>query len=283
MIYYLMLLLIPFASCAQSASQKQYNLKTKDANVILFSGMTSAIALCFYLITSRLQLDFDLRLLPYALGFSVCYAAAWAGTIFAVRFGPMAISSMIISCSLIFPTVYGVLLGEEVTPRLALGVVSLISAIVLVNLKFDRRTKFSWKWLLCTLVAFAGNGVCSLMTNMQKRALGDGYSHEFMILSLLFAAILLFGYAALTSKHLRRDFKAALPYASVNGVFNAFANFLMLCIIGNIPNTVLYPTNSALNMICTFLLAFVVYKERFSKPQYVGYAMGIMSIVLLNL
>ena len=282
MIWYLLLLCMPVAVCCQSISQKQYNLKTQEPNVILFSAITSLIALCFFLITSRLELEFTPQLVPYALGFAVCYASAWVGTVLAVRYGLMAISTLIVSCSLVFPTVYGILQGENVTPKTIAGLLLLFAAIILVNLKFDKNSRFSWKWFGCVMVAFLGNGVCSIMQNMQKRALGEGYKHEFMIIALLAAFVLLMLYALCTSKNIRADFRACLPYSAANGVANAINNFLMLTLIGNIPNTVLYPTNSALNMILTFLLAFFGYRERFSRPQYIGYALGVASIVLLN-
>ena len=175
------------------------------------------------------------------------------------------------------------MLGEAVTLEIVVGVALLLAAFVLVNLKPDKGSRFSWKWFACVMVAFFGNGLCSITQNMQKRALGDSYSHEFMIIALAAASLMLLGYAALTSKNLRGDFKACLPYSVANGAANAVINFLMLLLIGNIPNTVLYPTNSALNMIATFLLAFFAYKERFSKTQYVGYVLGIASIILLNI
>lgn len=283
MIYYLLLLLYPFVATSQSIAQKQYTLREKSPNVLLFSALTSLIALVFFLITSRFDLQFDSRLVPYALGFAVCYSSAWAGTVFALRFGPMALSTLIISCSLILPTVYGLMQGEAATPAVIIGIVLLLSAIVLVNLKFSKKEKFSLRWFLCVMVAFAGNGVCSICQNMQKRTLGDSYTHEFMIIALSASFILLLIAAFLTSKSVASDFKACLPYASANGVANALVNFLMLTLIGNIPNTVLYPTASALNMLLTFLLSFFAYKERFRAHQYVGYALGMISIVLLNL
>lgn len=283
MLHYLLLLCLPVVNCCQNIAQKQYNLKYKSPNVILFSAVTSVIALGFFLITSGLRLDFSPRLIPYALGFALGYSAGWVGTVLAVRYGLMAISTLIVSCSLIFPTVYGILLGEAVTPTVVVGIVLLLTAFVLVNLKFDKSSRFSWKWFACVMVAFFGNGLCSITQNMHKRVLGDSYSHEFMIIALGAASALLFGYALLTSRDIRSDFRACLPYSAANGAANAVINFLVLMLIGRIPNTVLYPTSSALNMIGTFLLAFFAYKERFSRMQYVGYVLGMASIVLLNL
>ena len=283
MIYYLLLLCMPLVNCCQSIAQKQYNLKYEKANVILFSAVTSVIALLFFLITSGLKLEFNPGLIPYALAFAVAYSAAWVGTVLAVKYGLMALTTLIVSCSLIFPTACGIFLGEPVTATIVIGMILLLASMVMANLKFDRSAKFTWKWFACAMVACVGNGICSVSQTLQKRMVGDSYSHEFMILALAAAAVLLFGYAALTSSDLRGDFRRCLPFATANGAANGLINFLVLVTIGHIPNTVLYPSLSALNMVATFLLAFFAYKERFSKIQYAGYALGIVSIVLLNL
>ena len=283
MIYYFLLLLVPLAGCCQSIAQKQYNLKHSSPNVILFSAVTSVIALCFFVVTSGFDLDFDVRLLPYALGFAVSYASAWVTTVLAVRYGLMAISTLIVSCSLIFPTAYGIINGEPLTARIIVGMALIFAAIVLVNLKFSDKGKFSVKWLVCVLVAFLGNGACSITQNMQKKLLGDSYTHEFMIIALAAASVMLLAYAAFNTRSFMTDLKACLPYSAANGIANAVVNFLILVIIGNIPNTVLYPTNAALGMIFTFILAFCAYKERFTLPQYIGYGLGMISIVLLNI
>ncbi|MDO4739786.1 MAG: hypothetical protein Q4A66_03885 [Eubacteriales bacterium] len=283
MIYYLLLGCLPFINCCQSISQKQYNLKSKEPNALLFSAVTSCIALCFFLITSGLRLSFDLRLLPYALGYGLGYAAGWVGTVLAVGCGSIALSTMIISCSIIFPTLYGVLMGESASPSILLGLVMLFSAIVMVNLRRGGKEKFSVRWFAWVMVAFFGNGLCSIMQNMQKRLLGDGFKHEFMILALLTATALLLGFALAKNRRIGAQFKECLPYSAANGTANAVINLILLTLIGNIPNTVLYPSISALNMLFAFLLAFFIYKERFAPLQYIGYVVGAASVVLLNL
>lgn len=283
MIYYLLLICLPLLSCCQSIAQKQYNLKIEDPHVILFSAVTTLIAFCFFLITSGLRLAFDLRLLPYSLGFGLCYAAAWVGTVMAVRYGLMSISTLIISCALVFPTVYGMIIGDPVGICGMIGMALLLAALVLVNLQFKEQGKFSLKWLAWVLVAFFGNGGCGIMQNMQKRALGEDYSHEFMILALGIAFIALMGYTLITSRDWKKDLRSCLPYAGANGLANAAMNLMLLFIIGHIPNTILYPTDAALCMLFTFLLSFFYYKERFSILQYIGYGLGAAAIVMLNI
>ena len=80
MVYYLLLLVgLPLSNICQSLSQKQYTMKKESVNVILFSAVTTAVALCFFLITSGFRLDFTLRQLPYSLVFAVAYAAGCCG------------------------------------------------------------------------------------------------------------------------------------------------------------------------------------------------------------
>ena len=284
MFYYILLFCMPIGYCCQNFALKQYNIKNEKPNTLLFSACTTFIAICFFLVSSGFDLQFDVRLIPYAMIYGVAYASAWVGTVLALRFGLMAISNMIISCSLLFPTVYGIIYGEPITPTFLVALVLLFTALVLVNLKNKQiGGKFSFKWLACVLVALVGNGSCSVAQNMHKRALGESFKHEFLLIALSISFVLLMTYVLFTSKNLKQDLKACAPYASLNGLSNAALNLTLATLIGHIPNTVLYPTNSLLGMLATFLLAFFHYKERFTKTQYIGYVLGLTSIVLLNL
>lgn len=283
MFEYVILFVLPFISIIQSIAQKQYNLKSKNPNSGLFSAVTSLIALLFFVITSGFRLSFTVKLIPYALVFGVSYALAWVGTVEAVRHGTITLTNMIISCSLVIPTTLGIILGETVTTVKIIGMALLFSAIALVNLKLDEKNRFSVRWFLWVMAAFLGNGFCSAAQNLHKAHLGDSYGHEFMIIALSFAVVLLFAYVFFTSKDLKTEIRVCLPYTAVNGTVNASLNLLMLLIIGKIPNIVLYPSFSALSMLVSFLLGFAVYKERFTLYQYIGYGLGVASIVLLNL
>ena len=286
MIYYLLLLIgLPMSNTLQSVAQKQYSMKKDSSNVLLFSAVTTVVALCFFLITSGFRLDFTARQLPFALAFAVSYAIGWVTSMLALQYGSMALTSLIISLALVFPTLYGILQGEAVSVPVAAGFVLLVAAMVLVNLNSRGGYQFSLKWFICAIIPFFTNGVCGIAQTMSKQQLGDAYSHEFMIIALSVAAVLLFGYTFLHrgDSHPAKELRVCLPFALANGVGNALVNFLMLFLIGNIPNTVLFPTNSALGMASAFLLAFFIYKERFSKTQYLGYVLGAASVVLLNL
>ncbi len=284
MVYWLLLAALPVMSCSQSICQKQYFARTKTPSVLLFAAVTTLFALAFFTVSSGLRLTFVPELLPYSLAFGVSYALAWVGSVLALRYGSLALSFLIISFSLIFPTAYGLLiLGEKLRPTGAAGFVLLILALFLIRKQPEKDARFSWKWILCVAAALCGNGICAVVSNMQKRLLGSDYTHEYMILALSAAFVLLMAAVLVKPGHLWADFKTALPFAALNGTFNGLNNLLLLMLIGNLPNTILYPTHSALNMLGTFLVAFLRYRERFSPWQYAGYALGAASVILLHI
>lgn len=289
MFYYLLLLIMPVISCGQYMAQKQYNLKTRTPNAILFSAITAFMALLFFVFTSGFKLDFNPGLIPYSVGYALGYSSAYIATVLAVRYGSMAIASLILSFTLIFPTFYGVIVrGDELGFVQIVGFVFLFSAMFLSKShSTSEGKKVSPKWVICVVIAFIGNGVCSVASNMQvdfvAKPAGLDYKHEFMIIALSISAVLLFVCGIISSKDIKHDIVTCTKYSSVNGICNAAVNLISLSLIGKIPNTVLYPTSSGLGMIVTFIMCFVIYRERFRKRQYLGYGFGVISIILLNL
>ena len=105
----------------QSVAQKNYNTRSKSPDIIAFSALTCLTALVFFVLMSRFQLHFDARVVPYSLGFAVCYAMGFVGAVYAVRYGPVSLTSLVTCLALVFPTVYGIALGEPVSAAMAVG------------------------------------------------------------------------------------------------------------------------------------------------------------------
>ena len=283
MLNYLLLLIPPLATCVQNVMQKRYNAKPGEPNVLLFSAITTFAALLFFIGSSGLQLTFTARIVPYSLSFGVAYACAWVGNVLAVRYGSLALTTLIVSFTQAAPVIYGIVIGEPLTVLRGAGLAALAVAMALVNRKSAEDPKpFSVKWIVSLAVTFCGNVVCTLVSVIQKSRLGPDLTHEYMILALITAFALLTAAAVLRKRDFRAELRCALPCASLNGLVNGAANMTLLFLIGRIPTSVLYPTSTALSMLATFILAFTVYRERFSRAQYVGYLFGAAAVVMLN-
>lgn len=281
---YLLLIMVIVLVSLQNVFQKQYNIKTKDANIFLFGGFTSLAALVFFVLSSGFKLSFAIEFVPYSIAFGITYAAATIGLVYAIRYGSMAISSLVISYSLLIPTMYGVLfLNDNIGVIAYAGIALLLVSIFLLNAKKDADMKFSLKWLICILVGFVGNGLCSTIQKMEQIAFDGSYKSEFMIIALVIASVLLLVTAFFQKGDIKKEAKLCATLAIPGGIANGVVNLFVMLLTGLIPNAILFPSISAGGIVLSFIIALFVYKEKLSKVQLLGYILGISSVILLNL
>ena len=277
--YILLALVVIFVS-SQQIIQKQYNTKEKNPDALLFSGLSSLTAMVFFVISSGFKLNFNAAILPYSIGFALAYCAAGVGLVLALKHGSLAISSLVISYSLIIPALYGVIfLKESLSAFGYVGIVLLLISLFLLNAKKEQ-FGFSWKWLVFILLAFVGNGMCSTIQKMQQLKFNGGFKNEFMIIALILAGIAMLAAAAVQGGGKNRQ---PVKYAVPNGLCNGIVNLLVMVLTGLIPNAVLFPSISAGGIALSCLTAIFLFKEKLGKMQAAGYIIGIISVVLLNL
>ncbi|MBE6559939.1 MAG: hypothetical protein E7662_02335 [Ruminococcaceae bacterium] len=281
--HYLLLIAVVILISLQNVLEKQYTVKEKQPDSLLFGGCTTLAALAFFVLTSGFRLQFDTALLPYAAAFGLSYAASLFGLVCALRCGSMAISSLVVSYSLLIPTLYGVIwLKDDIGIIAYIGIALLMLSIFLLNARKGEMT-FSPKWLLWILIAFIGNGMCSTVQKMQQMRFDGAYKNEFMITALCIAAIILLVPAAVRRKGKLSGLKTCAVLALPCGLANGVVNLFVMLLTGTLPNAILFPGISAGGIVLSFVAAVCVYKEKLSAKQTAGYALGILSVILLNL
>lgn len=269
----------------QNIARKQYNVRFNPSNAYLFSAVTSLFALIYFAVLSIGTFSFDISVLPYSIGFALSHGSASLGLFLALKYGPLSITLLFSSYSLIIPTLYGIFaLQEELKIFGYIGIVLLFVSIFLVNRKQkDEKTKINLKWVFFVILTFLGNGMCSTVQKMQQLAFDGGYKNEFMVVALAISTTIIFVASMYDRKSVRKEFVSCIPLGGVTGLSNGITNHLVMVLTGLIPTAILFPIISAGGIVLGFVLAVTVYKERLSKIQLVGYALGIISVVLLNL
>ena len=282
--HYLLLIVVIILTSAQSVFQKQYNLKVKNPNVFMFSGILSLSAMLFFVVSSGFKLSFTEEFLPYSVGFGLSYAAALIGIVYAIRYGSMAISNLVVSYSLMIPTLYGVIvLKDDVSFIAYIGVLLLLVSIFLLNAK-KSEMKFSLKWVISAGVAFVGNGMCSTFQKMEQIRFDGGYKSEFMIAALIIASVVLLIMAAIQNGNREKnELKLCVKLAGISGIANGVTNLFVMLLTGKMSSAVLFPSISAGGIVLSFFIAIFAYKEKLHKVQITGYVLGVLSVILLNL
>lgn len=285
---YLLLTLASFTAAVQNIFKKKYNAKARGG-VFLFSALASAMAALVFIVTSK-DSGFSVHQLPYSFGFAAAYCGAIVFSILAINTGPLATTNLFLSCSLLIPTFYGIIaLREEIKPTLIAGIILLVAAIFLTNYvktKDEGEKRASLKWMIYVILAFVANGMCSTVQKMESNVFGAYGKNTFMIIALacVVAAMLI---CTLSVKDERANLKDNLKGGAVLillcGLCNGVTNALVMLLNERLPASVMFPVISAFSMILIFVYSVLVVKEKYSTSQKIGYALGVISIILLNL
>ncbi len=267
---YCFLFLTVVTLAAQEVFTKQYSTK-KPTGAVTYAALVSISALCMFVVSSGFKFRFCQEILGYTLLFTAAYCAATVFLTLAMGCGPLSLTSLIHSYSLMIPTLYGILfLHEKVRVSMCIGMALLVLSLAMINYaKSDRKKNV--KWLLYVFVAFMGNGLCSTVQKAQQVAFGGQYKNEFMILSLAGVSIILLICSLLLERghvlsSIRRGWYMAVPC----GILNGLTNLLVLLLSTKIAASLMFPILSGGNVVLTSLVSVWGYHEKLNQRQLAG-------------
>ena len=278
---YLISIIIGLA--VQNIVKKPYTDKTGGRGVYFFNTLLSLSAMLFFVMTSR-GLHFEWSIMPYAFGFAFTYILASFFSVKAISCGSLSLTSLILSYSLMIPTFYGLIFLEDpMSIGFIIGIVFLIISLLLINKKGENNN-ISFKWILLVGLSFAGNGLCTVVQKMQQLASKGAYKNEFMIVALGFVVCMML---ILTIKHEHAEVatyaKKGWYFAVLCGLMNGMVNLFVMILSARMPVSLMFPLISAGGIVVTYLVSKFFYKEKLTGTQLVGFLIGIVSVVFLNL
>ena len=279
-------LFIVLASATQSSTTKLFNQNCSQSSV--FNALKSCTALGMFALTAVFGFSFHLPTVVFGLlyGASLCISM-WAGYK-ALCLGPMALTSMLVSFSVIIPLIWGLTVGNETLKALQYPAFALLFlAIILTNadkIKVNKNTQNNYGlWFLFVGITFVCNGICSILQKQHQTLYPEAYSKEFMLFAMLLCSIV-FSFIALRKVSLK-ELKTVKGkrYGILSGLANGTANFLTLVLAGLENASVLFPIISAGTILASLLCGRFLFKEKLKANHYVALAAGIAAVVLLKL
>lgn len=286
----LYLILIILGIAAQNVTRKIYS-KTSSGGAYTFSALSALVALSFFAISGGSNLHFTWKILPHAIGFAATYSLSIVFTFLSIKEGPLSLTSLVTSYSLLIPTIYGLIAwGESFSLLFAIGLALLIVSIFLIRLepKAEKnqieKKRLTPKWLLYVILAFIGSGGCSAVQKGQQLAFNGTYKNEFMIVALgiTFVAITICA-LCFEKKETLTHAKRGLYLYVICGAANGAVNLMVMILSLRMPASVMFPIISAGGILVSAIISMTFYKERLSNLQKVGLLLGVMSIVILNI
>ena len=210
--------------------------------------------------------------------------------------GSFAYTSVIVSLSTIIPAFSGAIFwNETLYPAQIAGIVLLVLCFVLCVGKDKEKKQMSVKWLIYVFLAFLSTGFIGVMQKVHQSSAYAGELNGFLIISFLISALAAGICAVIAVKRGAEKQKApkdngekpakgfVYPLLIVlSGVGVALNNVINLYLSGKVDSAVFFPIVNGGGLILVTLCAVVLYREKLSVKQWVGIAVGIISVVLLS-
>lgn len=265
-------------SCGQSMLGKRFARKGGIAEVFNLNkalGGITVFTACWLL--NGANFHFPTAVFGIFYGIFLCLSMHFGFK--ALATGPMALTSIIASFSLIIPLLFGIIFWNE---RLSLfgiaGIFLLSAAIIMLNL--PKGNGINPRWLLFALLTLAANGICSVIQKYHQMCFPSLYRTEFMLSSLITVAFML------CAAQVPKPGKVRLrlyPTGIVAGIMNSAANYLVLYLATYEKASVLFPFISVANVMGAWFAGRIAFREKLNVLQIAGLLFGICAMVLLKI
>lgn len=266
--------------------------KINTAHAIVFN-----YAVCVLVGFIAIENKANLALIPSWNGWWICLLLGTAFTLIFTLVGRstallgIASTSIAFKLSFIIPTVVSIIYyGDTITIFKIIGIIAAIVAIYFITYQKEKTSKnindkndFISKnaWLL-PIIIFVGGGISDTIFNMiQRNYTPDGFDH--IVSVTIFFGALLSGIIAFGLKKEMYTWKNLIA-GIVLGIPNYGSLYFLLQALkytGYTPST-LFPINN-ISIICvTSIIGLIIFKESFSTRKIIGFALAIISIVLIG-
>lgn len=197
----------------------------------------------------------------------------------ALSSGPMHITLLVTTSSMIIPTMSGMFFGEQFSILKLIMVVILIGFIYLSFDKTDNK-KTNKKWLLFCVLAFLFQGSIGVLQKIHQFSEYKGELNGFLLVAFTCSFI----YSRIRTRKSYRELefrKKHIVFAIICGVCTYVMNFLNLRLSGLLPSQLFFPLVNGSAIILSSLMSVLIFKEHLSKKQTVGLIGGITTLIVM--
>ena len=230
----------------------------------------------------------DLAVIPYAVGFAVCYTLCNIGLINALKTGSVMLTSLFCQLSLILVSVWGFFFwSEEFTwvTGFGLALTAIALYLCLYTGKSEKGSKLSFKWLFFALLALIGNAGCSIVQRTQQISFDGKYGNFLMFVATgVSAVVFLVTFLRSDKRDAKTVVKTSWYFPVLAGLSNALLNlFVIFMATSTLSPSLIYPTLAVGSLIVVTLFSLFVFKEKMRWWQWIGVVLGVVATGILSL
>ena len=252
-------------------------------NSAIFLVASAVVAI--YALIGRQDFKISLQTTVLSILFATTLVFSQLMETFAMKHGSASMTILLYSLGLIFPIIYGcIFLFEKISVAQIFGMLLIFAALYfIVNPKLDG--KISLRWLLLALLASFGSGMTAIIQKIQQSSQYKSELVPFLVLAFLFASLMSLGISFKTGngERVRKRLFSEWKFIAFSGITIGLLNILNLILAGKLRAVVQFPIYNIGSMILTGVGGRVIFKEKLSRTQLIGFVIGCTAILIIGL
>ena len=217
----------------------------------------------------------------------------------ALASGPLSYTSVIGSMSTVITAFSGLILfGESISVTQIIGIVLMLFCLILsVKKDTDDEKKAAARWLVLCFITCVATGAIGILQKFHQSSEYKGELTAFLIIAFAFSFVFsAANIAVIKLKTLKNDgtgkmvFLKKKPPIALFAVFFitagigiALNNIINLYLSGTVPSAIFFPIVNGGGLILTTLASVFFFRERLTRIQWLGIALGFIATMLLCL
>lgn len=191
--------------------------------------------------------------------------------------GPMHITLLVTTSSMIIPTLSGIFFGE--TFSLAkLGVVVVLIGFIYLSTGKSGDARINKKWVLYCALAFAFQGTVGVIQKIHQSSTHKAETSGFLLVAFTVAIIFCFFGSRGSGQTIKLERKTVFVGLLCGGCTFGM-NYINLKLSGLLPSQLFFPLINGSAIILSSIMSVIVFKETLSKRQMIGLVGGILSLI----
>ena len=288
MIYYLLLCVSIILSVIKSSLYNNYakHEKPDRHGILIFNAVCYGGALL-------ISLFFGINGIPStytvvcAAFYAVIVCSLQSLSVYAMKTGPMALTSLISLYGMIIPTISGPIFWktEHFTLLKMIGIVIMLLSMWLLS-GAEKGSAKNRVWLPAVTIVFFLSGFAGLIEKIHQSTPGKDEKAMFLFIAYFIMFLISTAGGFLFAKSGEKK-KFSLKGIAVNGVICGFVTGIYaltnLTLAGELDSTVYYPVANGGALILTVIVSIAFFHEKCTKKQIVGIITGLVSVITLSI
>ena len=287
---YLVLILSMLMSVGKALSCKKIGVVSSDFKSLMTtnSGVFLVAALCVFASLIG-DLNSILNISRYSLLLSLVFAGVMVFTqatqSVAMAKGSSSSTVLIYSCGFLIPVVWSSFIySEPISIAQYIGMAILLASLYLI-VSPDKQSGFSPIWFVFAILAMTGSGITAIIQKVHQHS---EFKHElkvFLMYTFIFCSAFSYILSKITRSKNNTSIKVGkrLTISVVSGLFVGLLNIFNLMLAGKIPAVILFPVYNVGGMIITGVAGAIIFKEKNTKKQIIGFIIGCVAIAVIGL